>query len=255
MSLLEAVILGVVQGLTEFLPVSSSGHLAVIENMLGLGGKEFVAFDVLVHFATFLAILVVLAPDIIRILKTERRVILLLVVGSIPAAAAGFLLEPYMAPIKKNLLAVGICFLATCGVLVLSRVLGHDKKELKKSSLLDSLFVGIAQAIAILPGISRSGSTISTARMLGIKARDAFTLSFLLGGIAIFGATIFEAGDIGSLAGTLGAGVLAAAFAAALVSGIAALIVFKKIVAAGRLHYFAWYLAPVGIATIILYFV
>lgn len=254
MSLLEAIILGVIQGLTEFLPVSSSGHLAVGEKLLDFKGPESVAFDVLVHAATVVAILAVILPDIIRMLRTELRTVVMLVIASLPAGLAGFLLEPHIEFIKENMLVVGILFIVTASALVLAKAFSSDEKELGRVGILDSLIIGVFQAAAILPGISRSGFTISSARMMGVKPRAAFNFSFMLGVAAISGATLVKARDIGSLEGTLGMGVLVAAFVAALVSGVAALLVFRKIVVAGKLHYFSWYLVPLGIGTIIFHF-
>ncbi len=254
MSVVEAIILGIVQGLTEFLPVSSSGHLALGEEFFGFRGEESIAFDVLVHVATLVAILCVILRDIVRIVRRDRRVVALLVLGSVPAAIVGILLDKQMESIKTNLLLVGLFFLTTAAVLVVAKILERDRKEMTEMSFLDALVIGISQAVAILPGISRSGSTISTARALGISASSAFSFSFLLGAVAISGATVLKAKDIASLGDQIGFGVLSAAFVASLVSGIFALLVFRKMVVAGKLHFFAWYLVPLGIAAIVFHF-
>lgn len=254
MSILEAVILGLAQGLTEFLPVSSSGHLALGEKLFGFGGEASVTFDVLVHLATLIAILIVVCPDIIRTFRSERRVLVLLVVGSVPAALVGFLIGPHMDRIKSNMLLVGLFFLGTAAILLIAHRGEKDRKDLREVSFLEVLFVGIAQSLAILPGISRSGSTISAARLLGIRPESAFSLSFLLGAIAITGASLLEARNLESLGGEVGVAALAAAFVVSLVSGLAALLVFRRLVVAGRLHWFAAYLVPLGIGTIIWHF-
>jgi undecaprenyl-diphosphatase len=254
MGILEAILLGVLQGLTEFLPVSSSGHLALAEKLLGFSGEEFVAFDVLVHLATAAAILVVLIREILRVLLADRRVILTLIIASIPAVFAGVFLESSMSDIKDNLIVVGAAFIGTAFMLVLARIGGKDKKGMREMGALDAIAVGVNQAFAILPGLSRSGLTISSARFCGIRPRDAFTFSFLLGLIAILGASAFKAKDISALSTGLGIEVLTAAFVSAFVSGLIALIIFRRIVIAGKLHYFAWYLVPLGLWTIILDF-
>jgi undecaprenyl-diphosphatase len=254
MTITEAMILGLVQGLTEFLPVSSSGHLALGEKILGFGGESSIAFDVLVHVATLVAILIVVFPDILMILRRDRRVIGLLLVGSIPAGVVGILLREHMDAIKSNLLWVGSFFLVTGALLATAQKFGSDRRELRNMTWLDAILVGIAQAIAILPGISRSGSTISAARICGVEPRSAFSFSFLLGTIAIGGATLLEARNFGDLSSELGTDVLVAAFVTAFVSGLASILILRRILVARKLHVFAWYLLPLGIVTIVLHF-
>jgi undecaprenyl-diphosphatase len=256
MTIIAALILGLLQGLTEFLPVSSSGHLAVAEKLFGFGGEESVAFDVLIHLATLVAIFIVVFRDIIGVLKTDRKVIVMLVIGSIPAGAAGFLLKDEMDVIKSDLLLVGAFFLVTAAFLVMSRFLaGKQEKELGGVTVFDAAFIGMFQAAAVLPGVSRSGSTIAAGRMSGLCGRAAFAFSFLLGAIAISGASLLKAKDMAGLGSTIEPAALAAAFAGALVSGIAAMLALRKIVISGKLHYFAFYLVPLGILTMILHFI
>lgn len=143
MTTAQAIILGIVQGLTEFLPVSSSGHLALGERLFEFGGKASVAFDVLVHLATLIAVLVVVMRDIVNVLKKDRRVIWLLFVASLPTGAAVFIVHDKMTVFKENLLFVGLCFLVTAGVLVLARILRKDKKEMKEMVWWEAVLVGV----------------------------------------------------------------------------------------------------------------
>ncbi|RMG16154.1 MAG: undecaprenyl-diphosphate phosphatase [Deltaproteobacteria bacterium] len=269
MSPIDAVVLGVVQGLTEFLPVSSSGHLVVFEALLG-AQQSGVAFEVVVHGGTLLAVLLVYGRDIGRILRDTARALpmllrgdgrgayaledfrlgLLLLVGTVPTAAIGLLLEDTFKALFSSLSAVGVAFLVTGALLHLAdRVTRRAEARIRPLSPGRALAIGVAQGAAITPGISRSGSTIATALLLGIDRVRAAQYSFLLSVPAILGAMILELRHgLPPVAG----GLLpyALGFVAAALSGFGALRVLLRLVRLGRLGVFAWYLWPLGLGVL-----
>lgn len=254
MTVIQALILGAVQGLTEFLPVSSSGHLVIFQHLLGLQNTPLV-FDVLVHMGTLLAVFVAFWSDIAALLrKPWSKLTFLIVAGCIPAAIAGFLLEPIFEQTFKSLLVVGIGLLITGVVLMVSEkwALAHPGlKEIEETSYKDVLFVGLLQAIAIVPGISRSGSTISAGLLAGMERPFAARFSFLLSIPVILGAGLLEFKDLGS--GAMG-GIPAAAIITGLLSaalfGYIAIKVVLRLVNQGRLSIFSWYVWALGLVAL-----
>ena len=194
LTLLDAIILGIVQGLTEFLPVSSSGHLKLVQYFLGLQNLDrYIIFDLVCHLGTLLAILIVFFRSIKQLVSTNKTLFWQVVLGTLPL----FPLVLMMKPIKAAYASpsyLGFFFLMTAAILFLGCRFGKivSTAEREKHSWRDALLVGMWQAIAILPGVSRSGSTISGARLLGWNANDAVTFSFLLAIPAICGGTILE---------------------------------------------------------------
>jgi len=207
MSEIKALILGIIQGITEFLPVSSSGHLVIFEDFLNLDVEALKSFDVVVHMGTFLAIIIYFFPifkklftaavSYLPFLKSkknnaDRKLIKLLLIGTIPAVIAGFLLEDTIDYYFRDPKIIMILmFILGLVFLLVERKSNQKQKDVNKYS--QSLIIGLSQAIALLPGISRSGSTIATGLMLGIKREKAAEFSFLLGSIAIFGAGLLTA--------------------------------------------------------------
>lgn len=189
--MIHSIILGIVQGLTEFLPISSSAHLALLEHMFGI--KEKLGITVFLHLGSVIAILLIMWRDIKEILLKDRRLIGLLILGSIPAGFTGILLESKIEQAFNSLNFIGISLVITGIMLWLTRL---SKTKRQRVSIIDSLLIGIAQAIAIIPGISRSGFTIGTGIHLGVDRTVATKFSLLLGCIAIFGATLFELKDL-----------------------------------------------------------
>lgn len=246
------------QGLTEFLPVSSSGHLVIFQHLLGLENTPL-AFDVLVHMGTLLAVFVAFWSDIAALLrKPWSKLTFLIVVGCIPAAAVGILLEPIFEETFKSLLVVGWGLLITGVVLMVSEKWSLAKpglKEIEETSYWDVLFIGLLQAIAIVPGISRSGSTISAGLLAGMERPFAARYSFLLSIPVIMGAGLLELKDLGT--GALGA-ISSAAIIAGLLSaalfGYIAIKVVLRLVNQGRLSVFSWYVWALGLVTLGLYF-
>ena len=262
MEILKAIILGAVQGITEFLPVSSSGHLVILGEILGreLGGQTSTAQSVLLHLGSWLAILIVFRKDIIRLFlpRIDLRALGLLFLASIPAAIAGITIKKLLPDaqavwIESNVLqspwvaCIGLMF--TAGVLWLAerkRELFVTFENAKGIHFWMVLVVGVAQMIALLPGISRSGSTICIALMLHWVKNDAVKLSFLMGLIAIGGAGLIEAREISNieLAPAM------AGFVASLVFSLIGLWGIKLVVQKEKLRWFAAYCAVVGVCAL-----
>lgn len=258
MNWFEAIVLGLIQGLTEFLPVSSSGHLELGKYLFGMDHESNFYFSIAVHGATVLSTLVVLWPEITGLFKgffkfrmnEETNYILKIAVSMIPVAIAGFFLTDIVdAYFTGDMVALGIQFIITAGILILPSVIRPKEKPI---SYLDSFIIGIAQAIAVLPAISRSGATIATGMMLGNKKSDIAKFSFLMVLVPIIGANIVEmkSGDF-STEGT-SFFVILIGFVMAFVSGYFACKWMINLVKNGKLHWFAIYCFAVGIYSILL---
>lgn len=199
MNVLQVVILSVVQGLTEFLPISSSGHLVILQNLFKLSNPP-VFFDILLHLGTVLSIIIFFKKDSIELVTNWQKNINIwkvIIIGSIPAAIFGYLLNSRIEIIFGSILLVGISMIM-CGFILLSTKFIKEPKnvsELKDINIFKSIIIGLFQAIAILPGISRSGSTIAGGLWQGLSKETAFKFSFLLSVPAILGATLLKAKD------------------------------------------------------------
>ena len=259
---LEALILGLLQGLTEYLPVSSSGHLAIGSALFGIEGEESLSFTILVHIATVLSTLVILWKEIAWIFKglfrfemnDETRYVLNIVVSMIPVGIVGvFFKDTVEAIFGSGLLVVGCMLLLTALLLAFSYYAKPRQKE--KISLRDAFIIGLAQACAVMPGLSRSGSTIATGLLLGHKKEHLAQFSFLMVIPPILGEALLDAlkmmqGE--SLGGDIPASSLLIGFLAAFVSGCLACKWMINIVKKGKLIYFAIYCAIAGAVTIFL---
>jgi len=259
---LEALILGLLQGLTEYLPVSSSGHLAIGSALFGIEGEESLSFTILVHIATVLSTLVILWKEIAWIFKglfrfemnDETRYVLNIVVSMIPVGIVGvFFKDTVEAIFGSGLLVVGCMLLLTALLLAFSYYAKPRQKE--KISLRDAFIIGLAQACAVMPGLSRSGSTIATGLLLGNKKEYLAQFSFLMVIPPILGEALLDAlkmmqGE--SLGGDIPASSLLIGFLAAFVSGCLACKWMINIVKKGKLIYFAIYCAIAGAVTIFL---
>lgn len=251
---LSYLILGIVQGLTEFLPVSSSGHLALGADALNLPEND-IAFTVLVHAATALSTVVVFKDDIIKLITgdTPRKYLLFLAVSCVPAAFIGFTFKDQIKAITSTEL-VGYMLIVTAIILALSQKI--KSTGIKPVGWGNSILIGCAQAMAILPGISRSGSTIGAALILGVSREEAAKFSFLMALPVIGGATLLEAKDLveaGDLASesipVLG---YSLGFIAAFISGLLACKWMIKLVKGTNLMWFAVYCLIIGLLTITL---
>ena len=269
MDLLKALFLGIIQGLSEFLPISSSGHLVIAEYVLNfnIGG---LAFEVFVHFGTLLAVLWVFRKDIIQLVlnipsifrlnsatlpeekKYYARLGLLIVLGSIPAAVVGLFFEDAIEQIfESHLIALIMLFIT--GIIVWSSRYTHESK--KDLNVFQAVLIGIAQAFAILPGISRSGSTIVTGLWLGIPRDLAARFSFLLSTPVIFGASLLKTKDV--LTTPLPENELwlvVAASVAAMISGYFAILWLLNIIRKQKLEWFGVYCMIISIVGLIILF-
>jgi len=251
-TLIEVFILAVVQGLTEWLPVSSSGHLVITQKVLGVNPP--LIFDVMLHVGTLMVVLTVFRKDILEIIKAfvrrdfeteEGKLALFIVVGSVPIAIIGFVFYDFLKSLFSNLLAVGIALLITGCVLFFSeKRIGN-----RKIGILDSLLIGLAQGITIIPGISRSGVTLATGLLRRVDKATAFKYSFLLSVPTVIGATVMESKEL-----AVGNVDMTPLFLGAIISmivGYASLKLFQKIVMSEKFHLFAYYCWTVGLAIII----
>lgn len=263
MTIIQAIILGLIQGITEFLPVSSSAHLVLAESILHVQ-KQGITFEVFVHFGTLLAVVVAFWPDIAEMFSsalrwlshpakskilwsTDRgfRLLVLLIIGTIPAGFIGVLFDKTIEEAFSDPLFVSFMLLITGVILVFSR-LGKVRRQ--NPTVLDSILIGLSQAFAIIPGISRSGSTISAGILLGVEKSEAARFSFLLALPVILGAFILKLRAV--LVGpavpneeilTLGIGMLVA-----FISGYFAIIFLLDLVKKGKFSWFAVYCFIVG---------
>ena len=257
MDWLEALILGIIQGLTEFLPVSSSGHLELGKAILGVNAEKSLAFTVVVHGATVLSTIVVFYKDIWQLLKglfafkwnEETQYIAKIFISMIPVIILGmFFKEEVESFFTGNVLLVGSMLLVTALLLASTYLIKQNEKKISYSN---SFIIGIAQAFAVMPGISRSGATISTGLLLGNRKANVARFSFLMVLIPILGANFKDIYDGGISAESGGAVPLLVGFLAAFISGLLACRWMIGIVKKGRLIYFAIYCFIIGSIAII----
>jgi len=247
------LILAVVQGITEWLPVSSSGHLVVLQGCFGW--KPPLIFDVALHVGTLFVVLVAFWEDVLKILKAlvrldfraeEGKLALFILVGSVPTAVMGFLFHDVFESLFYNVLAVGIALLINGFFLYVS----ERRRDSKELDFLDSLLIGTAQGIAIVPGVSRSGFTIATGLMMGVKKEAAFKYSFLLSMPAVVGAAIFESRDL--VIGGLDMMGLLLGVVTSMVVGYVSLKLLFRMVMRERFHLFAYYCWIAGATIVVL---
>ncbi|HWO89341.1 MAG TPA: undecaprenyl-diphosphate phosphatase [Gemmatimonadales bacterium] len=255
MSILDALILGLVQGVTEFLPISSDGHLALAQHLLGQVQPLF--FDVAVHVATLAAIVIAFREAIWKLLRgviaadrDSRGELGLYAAASVPTVVAGLVLEPRIEAIKESLWFVGAAFVVM-GVVLWSARRRMDGAR-RTPTLLEAVAIGVGQAAAILPAISRSGSTITIALWRGIEPIRAAEFSFVLGVPAIAGAALLEARHLTQGLDRVGILPLGVAMASAFLSGLGAIALLRRMLRARAFHRFAPYLWLVGAATLVL---
>jgi len=250
----QSILLGIVQGLTEWLPISSSGHLVLLQKIINVNVP--VAYDVLLHIGTLLPVIFIFRKDLFEIIKSFARFDrkkqsfnfgVMIIVASIVTGVIGLLFLKFFESLFTNIAAVGMGFMIT-GLFLLASKFFHGKRNI---SFVDTIIVGIAQGIAIAPGISRSGMTISAGLIRKIDKKIIFTFSFLLSIIAVLGAQIVEMKNldlvnIDSVTNLL-VGVIAAAF-----TGYAAIKILLKTLISEKFYVFAFYCFAVGLAAMIL---
>lgn len=291
MNLLQAIFLGIVQGLTEFLPVSSSGHLAILKNIFKMNTDTGILYDILLHVATLISVCLVMSRDVLRlffegiaiivdlvgnlkiyinnktgkgngdeyapiITNSYRKFAIMVIVSTIPTAFLGFLLKDIIETVETELLVPGICLLATGGILLMTDYISDKGKKPKDATMLDALAVGAAQGVATLPGLSRSGTTIAACILCGMERRFAVKYSFIMSIPAILGALLLEIKDIGE------DGVKAAeiplyivGMIVAAVVGFIALKFMVQLVTNNKFKYFAYYCLAIGVLSIIGYII
>lgn len=261
MDWLQALILGIIQGLTEYLPVSSSGHLAIGSYLFGLQDSDNLMFTVLVHVATVLSTFVILWSEIDWILKglfkfemnDETKYFINILISMIPVGIVGVFFKDYVEEVfGTGLLIVGIMLLVTAALLTFSY---YAKPRIKQNiSWKDALIIGVAQACAVMPGLSRSGSTIATGLLLGNKKESLAQFSFLMVIPPILGEALLDVMKMmkgEDVFGSISTLPLVVGFLAAFISGCIACKWMISIVKRGKLIYFGIYCAIVGVVTII----
>ncbi|RJR18932.1 MAG: undecaprenyl-diphosphate phosphatase [Desulfobacteraceae bacterium] len=252
-----AAFLGIIQGLTEFLPVSSSGHLVLFQHLFGLKETELL-LDVTLHLGTLFAVCIYfysdlkkMASDIFKMdLKSPQgNMFMWVLVASVPTGLIGFFLKDPLEALFSDPFKVGFMLLATGFFLIITRFIPSEYCRKLKIGLVPALTIGLAQGIAIAPGISRSGATIVCGLLLGLRREIAGSFSFILSIPAILGALFLQLG--GEEIARVGVGPLAAGFITAALVGLLALRLLMKIVKVGHLYYFAPYCWLAGIITIL----
>lgn len=264
MSWWEALILGVIQGLTEFLPVSSSGHLEIGQALLGTAGEENLTFAITVHTATVLSTLVILWKEVAQLFRgtftttkwnDEKNYVAMILVSMIPVFVVGmFFKDKVEALFGHGLLLVGICLCITALLLYLSEWLSKRRGgEGHEVGYKDAIIIGLAQAVAVLPGLSRSGTTIATGLLCGVKKESVTKFSFLMVLIPILGEAFLSLLDIlrGEVTSTLGVVPMIVGFLAAFLTGCFACRFMINIVRRQKLIYFAVYCLVVGVFAIV----
>ncbi len=273
MTIFKAVILGLIQGLSEFLPISSSGHLAIAGRLMGLDpeGDNLLAFNILLHVATLAAVFIVYREDIWNMIKAffamigdifagkgpglardmYRRLVVMLIVGTLPAVAAALIFGDLIE--NPPLFAIGIFLIITALLLFVSEKLGGGNRTMENMTVKDSVIVGCFQALGTLPGISRSGSTIVGGLFARLDKNVAVRFSFLLSIPAILGALVLDVKDMLSGAVVMADPVcIAVGMIVAGVSGYFAIRFLLNIVRKNKLSIFSLYCVAAGIAAIIL---
>ncbi len=271
MSYLQAVILGFVQGLTEFLPVSSSGHLALLQHFFGISGDNVLLFTVLLHVGTLISVFFMYWKDIWDLIRElfitigdlvtgkglrlaerpTRKLGVMIIVASIPTAIIGFAFNDFFESLYTGIIYIGIGFLITGTMMYFSEKLGSNSRDLEHMNFRNALFIGLLQGIAICPGISRSGSTLVGGLTTGLKRDFAVRFAFLISIPAIMGSALVEgkhAIEEGIDLSIIGPVLVGMAVAA--VSGVIAIKAMIKVVSDKKLKYFSYYVWALGIAVI-----
>ncbi len=267
MSYFEAIILGLVQGLAEFLPISSSGHLALLQQWFGIEGESILAFAVLLHVGTLISVFIVYWKDIWELIvelcltfkdiftgkglrlneRPVRKLGVMIIIATIPTGIIGLFFDDFFSSIYNNATAIGVGLLITGCLLVLAEKKGHSNKRIGEMRYLDAFIVGAVQGVAIYPGISRSGSTLFGSLMCNLDREFAVKFVFLMSIPAILGSAVleapaaFEQGMDMTIAGPILVGMIVAA-----VSGLFAIKTMIKIVSNKKLIYFSYYVWALG---------
>ena len=252
MTVIQAIFLGLVQGFTEFLPVSSSGHLALASHFLDVQNPGL-TFEIMLHVGTLLSVLVYFRPQLWRLflslfnrqMKAEHRMIFYLFIGTLPAAVIGLSFKHYFEAVSNQPRVVALLLCITGGLLLLPRLLPKNRGD-QAITLRTSLIMGIGQAFAILPGISRSGCTIVSGMLSGVNPAKAAEFSFLLAIPAIGGAAVLELRNLEGIDSSLAVSYLVGGVVS-FISGLVAVYVVLSSIRKGKFEYFAYYCIAVGL--------
>ena len=263
MTLLQSIFLGALQGVAEFLPISSSGHLVVFRHFMSLGEVP-ILFDIMLHLATLLVVVIVFRKAIMDLLNSlwkfisrkaddedrlNMKIIGVILGASVFTAGIGIVIESFDVAHKPRL--VSLLFLATAAVMLMTKFIKAEDSGYQKIGVKTAVVTGIAQGIAVLPGISRSGMTLSSSLFSGIGKDKAGEYSFLLSIPAIVGAIILESRNLGDLGAAVTPLVMIAGMVSAFVVGLVSILFLLNLIKKSRLYLFAFYLIPFGIFSFI----
>ncbi len=254
--ILQAIFLGFLQGLTEFLPISSSAHLALAQYFLGFEeGSSVLVFDVFIHLATLLAVIFYFRKDLFPISRISLALVKYVALATVPTVVAALFLKNLSESFfHQNLYPIGFTLLANALFLTSLRFLGH-KEGGREVNRWRALMIGLVQGMAVMPGLSRSGSTITASLWLGLKREEAVRFSFLAAIPAIIGANILVFHEaLPTMSWHLAPGMISG-FVAAFISGYFAIALMMKLVQKGKIYYFAFYTAPLAIFILIYFLV
>lgn len=259
MTIFDSIALGVIQGLTEFLPISSDGHLVVFERLLNtnLPDDQALYFDLMLHAGSLIAIILLYRDVWIRLIRslfdrtdrTSHRLIYTLIIATIPGVIAGLVFEDAVASSLRSVSIAGVGFIVTAIVLIIGEWIGRSRtSNMNYPSFLGGSMIGIAQAIALLPGVSRSGLTISTGRVVGLNRKNAVDFSFLMSAPIIGGAVSLAATSIVRGSASLpSASITLSGFITSFIVSMGAILFLRYFVKNYSLAWFAVYLVPLGI--------
>ena len=273
MNALHAIVQGIIQGITEFLPISSSGHLSLYQHFFGVGGEGSVFFNLMLHLGTLVAVVAAFFEDVAALfreviacvkdiftgkfsLKTEsesRKLLFMLVIATLPLLLVA-LLNNFVTGVSEDndIVVEGVCFLITAGLLFTACKVKPGKSGIRQLKPQSALAIGVVQGIASLPGISRSGSTISAGMIFGFDRSFMVKFSFLMSIPAILGGVVFEIGDVAEQGIDVKAGPVALGVLAAAVFGYISIIFIQKLVLSQKFVYFAWYTLILGCVVILI---
>jgi undecaprenyl-diphosphatase len=238
---LESIVLGIVQGITEFFPISSTAHLVVMPWFLGWGGDlNTLTFDVALHGGTLVSLFICFWDDLKGMLGENRRLLFLIAVGTLPAVLGGLSLHDYIEGEFRSPMIIAIMLVVFGGVMYFSERF-RKERAIEGLSYLDALLIGTAQAVALVPGVSRSGVTISAGLMRGMQRPEALRFSFLLSIPAVAGATLLEGGKLLKSPMQYDLSLFAVGFAASLVSGVIAIKFLLKYLRRHTMNVFVGY--------------
>ncbi|ASS40741.1 hypothetical protein AXF21_01580 [Eubacterium minutum ATCC 700079] len=273
MGYIESIVLGLVQGLTEFLPVSSSGHLALLQHFFGVRSDSVMIFTVMLHVGTLVSVFIMYRSDIWILIKElfltikdlftgkglrlqerpMRKLGVMIIVATIPTTVMGLGLNKFFEALNTNIPAIGIAWIVTGFLLFFADRTGDGNRNIEKMNFRNGVFIGVMQGIAICPGISRSGSTMVGGLLTGLEREFAVKFAFLISIPTILGAAVLEIPQAlnATASGSMEIGPMLAGIVVAAVSGVLAIKAMIKVVVAQKLKYFSYYVWALGIFAIV----